>query len=98
MAVHAPVASGPSAPLPPLDGRVENSGRAWAAAVRAELVGEGRRAAGGWPGTLSEARGRLEAVLRGGGTPPAERERLARLLYHTARDTWLASRDAPDEE
>ena len=84
------------------DGRVEEDGRAWADSVRALLSSEGRAAAGGWPGTLSEARVRLESVMRTSAKPTAdERDRLARLLYNAARSYWLVHREAamePDED
>jgi len=81
-----------------LDERASAHGRAWAQSVRADLQNEGRRAAGGWPGTISEARVHAERALSSRGVAPQERERLARLIYHTARDAWLATRDALDED
>ena len=78
----------------------ERAGRLWADEVRGAIRLEGRAAAGGWPGTLTEARSRVMAVLRG--RLPAEAEeldRLTRLLYSAARRHWLADRDAspPDD-
>ncbi len=77
------------------DADVEESGRAWAQQVRARLEHEGRRASGGWPGTLSEARARLDTALSSLATRVSgsdERERLARILYHAARELWLTHR------
>lgn len=82
-----------------LDARAEECGRKWADSVRGDLVREGRRAAGGWPGTMSEARTRLDVMVQPGArTSPTERERLARLLYGAARESWLVNRDARDED
>lgn len=80
------------------DGLVEENGRAWADSVRAHLCSEGRAAAGGWPGTLSEARARLATITGTSAKPTAdERDRLARLLYGAARQYWLVHREAAVE-
>lgn len=71
-------------------------GRVWAACCRDDLHSEGRPAAGGWPGTLSEARARVGRVLvveiRGRRNQVtitnAERELAARAAYSSARDEW----------
>lgn len=75
------------------------AGESWARWWRSELERQGRAVAGGWPGTLSEARARvLEAVL-----PEVkklgiqeltfdEREAAAKTLYATARRRWLSRR------
>jgi len=81
-----------------LEERVEEDGRAWADAVRVLLQSEGRAAAGGWPGTISEARVRVEGVMQSGTkATPDERNRLARVLYHAARSFWLVHREAANE-
>ncbi len=71
-------------------------GRRWARTLVAALRADGRRAAGGWPGTLSEARSRADALL--GSARFAARndacEAVARFLYAAARSDWLAHRDA----
>ena len=76
--------------------RASVEGEAWAAQTRALLTGEHRAAAGGWPGTMSEARERVAALLvpwsscAGLGTPTSdEREQAARTLYARARSVWL---------
>lgn len=82
------------------EARAEEDGRAWADTVRTMLQSEGRAASGGWPGTISEARARVEGVMGAGDRPtPDERDRLARVLYHAARSFWLVNRDAsvPDD-
>lgn len=70
-------------------------GRAWADGCRKELRREGRPAAGGWPGTLREARTRvgqaLTLELRGRKMPAmteVEREIAARAAYASARIEW----------
>jgi len=70
----------------------EVEGARWATSSLAQLGPEGR-ATGGWPGTLSEARMRLEAVLavRKARAPGAFGEELARLVYQAARRHWQAS-------
>ena len=74
-----------------VSGRVEEAGLAWAGEMRAALHAEGRPAAGGWPGTLSEARARVVSVV--GRQRDEELERFARLLYGAARDAWLSQRE-----
>jgi hypothetical protein len=78
-------------------------GRSWAERRRSELRKEGRRAAGGWPGTLREARGvidrALEVELRGhkmDAVTADEREGAARATNASARTTWLRAAE-PDE-
>jgi len=74
-------------------------GQLWAQEVRNNVRKELRRAAGGWPGTVSEARARLaEFVLpqlnrQGAAATSEDRERAARALYDSARRTWLAHCD-----
>lgn len=76
------------------EARAEIAGRDWAAAVRMALHNEGRRASGGWPGTLSEARAQLlRAMGPDVSPPPDELARLARILYSAARESWLMHRD-----
>jgi hypothetical protein len=71
------------------------AGLAWAASCTEQLRREGRRVAGGWPGTLSEARGRLTAHLvaqlgRGFVLANDEIESLAKATYNAARTDWLS--------
>lgn len=82
------------------DDRAVDAGREWAAAVRSLLLGEGRSPAGGWPGTLTEARQRLAgAIGAADGRSHREIDRLARVLYSAAREQWLRDREpSPREE
>jgi hypothetical protein len=82
-----------------LEAKLETAGREWAASVRLELHRQGRRAAGGWPGTMSEARAQIVQSLGAPvAPPPDELGRLARILYGAARTTWLMQRDAADDD
>ena len=81
-----------------LDAWVTDAGRGWVAALRTSLQAEGRKATGGWPGTLSEARFRTTAHCRReldvvGHEPVSlgEIDRAARLLNRAARRAWLAT-------
>jgi hypothetical protein len=74
-----------------------DEGRHWARGLRRSLAGEGRRIAGGWPGTLSEARSRVVTgcgrVMRESGQvepSSAELDWMARRLNAAARHDWLA--------
>jgi len=73
-----------------VDDNAVDAGKAWAGAVRQELEDEGRTVAGGWPGTMTEARARA-SQLGAAGLSAAERTRLARILYAAAKDTWAVS-------
>ena len=86
-----------------LEQRAVIGGQLWARRIRQEFHEQGRRAAGGWPGTVSEARARVAEfvipwVARKGmvAVTSAECEQAARTLYASARNTWLAQRD-PEE-
>ncbi len=79
-------------------------GRSWAEQWRDDLHREGRPAAGGWPGTLREARARVEHHLHAEVTrrkisavTGAEREFVARKAYASARAEWCqkAEPEAP---
>ena len=79
-------------------------GETWARGWLAELGSEGRSAAGGWPGTITQARSRVRAVVtaelaRARFQPAAadEVDRTARAAYARAREVWLASAKADDE-
>lgn len=70
-------------------------GQTWARQWRHDLHREGRPAAGGWPGTLREARTQVAHALlvaMVGRRMPAitgdERERAARTAYASAREEW----------
>jgi hypothetical protein len=79
-------------------------GQSWADQWRDDLRREGRPAAGGWPGTLREARVRVEHHLLAEVTrrkmpavTEAEREVAARKAYASARAQWCrqAEPEAP---
>lgn len=72
-----------------------DAARAWTQAYRAELMGEGRLAEGGWPGTVREARARAATegarVLHEQSLTSLthdELDRLARITYEEARRAW----------
>jgi hypothetical protein len=78
-------------------------GEQWARGRRDELRSSNRRAAGGWPGTVAEARAYARAHLttelarhRLTDITSAELEVAARATYASARATWLAFADADD--
>jgi hypothetical protein len=79
-------------------------GQSWADQWRDDLRREGRPAAGGWPGTLREARVRVEHHLltevtrrKMSAVTEAEREVAARKAYASARAQWCrqAEPEAP---
>jgi hypothetical protein len=79
-------------------------GEAWARRSRELLSAEGRRAVGGWPGTMSEARARArdhlvsESMRRQlGAVGDPEVERTARATYARARQVWLAGAEREDD-
>jgi len=73
------------------------SGARWAKTEREALHAEGRRAEGGWPGTLSQARNRVSGAVARLAAPLSYEEAawLARTIYDCARREWLADRDPP---
>ncbi len=84
--------------------RAEAAGRSWAAAIRAAIHREKRRASGGWPGTMTEARHRASNQLlhhqefeRYGVVSAQSREVAARMVYAAARSAWLQCRDPDDD-
>jgi hypothetical protein len=86
-------------------GRAEQVGRSWANELRAAIVGEKRRAAGGWPGTLREARTHVAVSLipwlrNNGQTAVTSQqcEGAARLVYASARKVWLENRDTEEDD
>ncbi|MET0413659.1 MAG: hypothetical protein ABW217_20285 [Polyangiaceae bacterium] len=81
-------------------GHAERLGRSWANDLHAALVREKRRASGGWPGTLGEARVHVARALRCQGMRLAsvqESEGAARIVYASARSAWNAIRDTDDD-
>jgi hypothetical protein len=79
---------------------------AWADQVRTKLRQEGRILAGGWPGTVSEARARITRALdaemgaeRLLALRPEELELAVRATFTRARQSWLRREEAtPDED
>ena len=95
----APIARPTSA----LERAVDAAGETWAVDWANTLHGEGRPVSGGWPGTLSEARGRVAACIAKRVGParrigPEELELLARRAYAAARKAWLARADVGVED
>jgi hypothetical protein len=72
-------------------------GRTWAEERRRELRAEGRLAAGGWPGTVREARLRVDRFLLDElprqTVTDTEREVAARAAYASARSEWRRNAD-----
>jgi hypothetical protein len=73
-------------------------GETWARACIAELDADGRTASGGWPGTITQARSRVRAVIfvelaraRHAPADAREIERATRAAYDRARAMWRAS-------
>jgi hypothetical protein len=105
---EAPLARDEARPMDELNeatrGRAEQVGRLWAVELRAALVNEKRRASGGWPGTLREARTHVAISLipwlqsNGQAAVTSQQcEGAARLVYASARKVWLENRD-PEED
>ena len=76
------------------------AGVAWARSYRDAVHREGRRAAGGFPGTLSESRQQFARIvepelLRESGATATydECEECVRVLYSSARTEWLSRRE-----
>jgi len=76
------------------------TGHAWAEACAQALSSQRRAIAGAWPGTLTEARGRVLVALADHDRSAISLEELralARTAYHAARTRWRAVA-LPDEE
>jgi hypothetical protein len=80
-----------------LDRQAAVEGQTWAREMRSSIHEQSRRATGGWPGTITEARARLvEFVLprlaRDGGSAATSEalQQATRVLYASARTAWLA--------
>jgi hypothetical protein len=87
--------SAPPARLALLRETAVAAGASWAKHRRDALLHEGRLAVGGWPGTMSEARGFAASFLSAQrrSIPGLTREELswlARATYAHARRDWLA--------
>lgn len=86
-----------------LEDRARAEGFAWVSSSCEELRQQGRPIAGGWPGTLSQARLRVRACVTGGGPKVTALSRddvdwLARTVYLTAKAEWLARVEPGCEE
>ena len=74
-------------------------GKAWARTWFDDLRRDGRLVSGGWPGTISEARGRariqVDAALTRHAMAPITRGELAeaaRVTYDSAKALWFGSK------
>jgi hypothetical protein len=81
-----------------LDATALDAARTWTRQVVRELSGSGRAIAGGWPGTVKEARGlcgtlATRALVARSMSPLARDElgRLTRISYDEARRIWRAN-------
>jgi hypothetical protein len=96
--------SNPSAvqPAADLESLAIQAGEAWANACAEDLRAQRRPIVGGWPGTLSEARVRVLALVTANGLSsalPIDRLRaLSRTAYGAARASWLAVSGRDEEE
>lgn len=69
----------------------------WVLETAAALRADDRAVAGGWPGTMSEARQRLAVLVAAKRHAPIaadDQGRTARRLYETARRAWAARASA----
>ncbi|MGD0674664.1 MAG: hypothetical protein ABSC94_04555 [Polyangiaceae bacterium] len=83
-----------------LDQAAADVAAAWVNVWIGDLRVEGRRIAGGWPGTLREVRGLVRSELATRRLTPAsfeELESVARTAYAIARRSWLACAEQEDE-
>jgi hypothetical protein len=81
-------------------GQAERLGRSWAMELRAALLREKRRASGGWPGTLAEARAHVARAMSNHLISLAtakESEDAVRVAYASARSAWMEICDSDDE-
>jgi hypothetical protein len=87
-----------------LEGLAAAEGTAWAARSCDELRRQGRSIAGGWPGTLSQARLRLAMCMNGRSAKPigalsaVDLDWLAWTLYLSAKSEWLARAEPGSDE
>ena len=74
------------------------AGARWVTLERQALHAEGRRAEGGWPGRLSQAKDWVQAALGGSSQKLTHEEAtwMAQAIYDCARRDWLARQDPPD--
>ncbi len=84
-----------------LDAIAASVGSDWAVARVRELHAAARTVAGGWPGTLREAKGQVIAALSRSGVAAPEPERLealARAAAAAARTCWSRHAEPDPEE
>jgi hypothetical protein len=79
--------------LKSLEAIADDAGRSWAFNYADALVADGRDIAGGWPGTLGEARARIAGASRnrpfaGFVLTETNLESLARRTYLAAKAAW----------
>ncbi|GAB4199645.1 MAG: hypothetical protein OHK0013_10010 [Sandaracinaceae bacterium] len=86
-----------TAQLGDLERSILAGGEGWAHEAAARLRAERRAVAGGWPGTLSEARERVGELTRGRGVSMPSFDQLTRLLYAEAREVWQAQAQREEE-
>ena len=79
-------------------------GARWASEVQRSLRMEKRRAAGGWPGTMREAQARATWLLATAEAAPRERAfdaatvaELTKVVYSSARSTWLSHAETEED-
>ena len=82
-----------------LERTAQKLGLEWAETWRTDLNEQGRSASGAWPGTLSEARARVDRYLLASGSrrklasSDEERVEFARSVYAAAKTHWNENRD-----
>lgn len=88
-----------------LDSNASSTGSRWSAALRSGLRSQGRAAAGGFPGTMNEARAEVHRMLppalsaaKMSALLPEEREWSARVAYACARKDWLDNVEREEDE
>ena len=103
-----PAASGDgSLPCAELEALARSAALEWVSRVTAELRGQSRAVAGGWPGTISQVRAllatRRQNAPAASALQSASLEQVAKRAYALARRHWLENRDIlrdeePEEE
>ena len=73
------------------------TGERWARSRLESLRATGRKASGGWPGTISEARNYVSSGEVRIALSHDELNWMARAVYDAARRDWLSKRDSSDE-
>jgi hypothetical protein len=73
------------------------TGARWATSQLESFRAAGRKASGGWPGTLSEARNYVSAREVNAGLSSEELLWMTRAVYDAAKQDWLSKRDSSEE-